>query len=163
MNKHASDTTAIPTGQTAARSPESPGTPWKPGTHPAAPKDFVDDCQRRRVVPHGRLPEHEVQTGTGLIPVAAPRARDRPSDAPVKPIQFRSSPLPTCRRRTLSPEHLLLRLDRRGVAGSALEEASWAWACSEAPGLFGSTTQYGTAGWERGCEYWIRRDHARPQ
>lgn len=144
MNKYASDSTAIPTDQTAARSPASPSTPWKAGVHPAALRDLVNDCRRRRVVPLGRLPEHEAQTGTGLILLATPRARDRTSAAPVRPIQFRFSPLPGALAGTppapARPE---------GVSAGAAEEAPWACTRSEAPSSLGGTIQCGTAGWER--------------
>ena len=43
----------------------------------AAPADQTDGAGRRRLVRHGHLPEREVQTGIGAVPVKVPRVRDR--------------------------------------------------------------------------------------
>ncbi|MFN3646129.1 MAG: transposase, partial [Gemmobacter sp.] len=39
--------------------------------------DQTDAAGRRRLVRHGHLPEREVQTGIGAVPVKVPRVRDR--------------------------------------------------------------------------------------
>ena len=39
------------------------------------------DAAGRRLVRHGHLPEREVQTGIGAVPVKVPRVRDRFPDA----------------------------------------------------------------------------------
>ena len=43
----------------------------------AAHADQTDGAGRRRLVRHGHLPEREVQTGIGAVPVKVPRVRDR--------------------------------------------------------------------------------------
>ena len=43
----------------------------------AAHADQTDSSGRRRLVRHGHLPEREVQTGIGAVPVKVPRVRDR--------------------------------------------------------------------------------------
>ncbi|SEP16601.1 Transposase, Mutator family [Salinihabitans flavidus] len=42
----------------------------------ASAKDKLDDG-RARLVRHGHLPEREVMTGVGSVPVKVPRVRDR--------------------------------------------------------------------------------------
>jgi len=56
--------------------------------------DLVDEGGRRRVVRHGYMPEREVQTGIGGVPVRRPRVRDRHPDADGGRIHFTSSILP---------------------------------------------------------------------
>ena len=38
---------------------------------------LLDDAGRQRLVRHGFLPEREVMTGIGTVPVSVPRLRDR--------------------------------------------------------------------------------------
>jgi len=38
--------------------------------------DQTDAAGRRRLVRHGHLPEREVQTGIGVVPVKVPRVRE---------------------------------------------------------------------------------------
>ena len=42
----------------------------------AAHADQTDSAGRRRLVRHGHLPEREVQTGIGAVPVKVPRVRE---------------------------------------------------------------------------------------
>ena len=42
----------------------------------AAHADQTDAAGRRRLVRHGHLPEREVQTGIGAVPVKVPRVRE---------------------------------------------------------------------------------------
>ena len=42
----------------------------------AAPADQTDGAGRLRLVRHGHLPEREVQTGIGAVPVKVPRVRE---------------------------------------------------------------------------------------
>ena len=59
-----------------------------------------DESGKQRIVKNGYLPEREIQSGIGPVPVKTPRARDRHPD-PQKRIPFRSSIL---------PPYLLIRL-----------------------------------------------------
>ena len=43
-------------------------------------KQITDDKGCQRVVRNGYLPEREIQTGIGQVPVRAPRIRDRQPD-----------------------------------------------------------------------------------
>jgi len=42
----------------------------------AAHADQTDTAGRKRLVRHGHLPEREVQTGIGAVPVKVPRVRE---------------------------------------------------------------------------------------
>ena len=55
--------------------------------------DLKNELGRQRIVRNGYLPEREIQSGIGSIPVKAPRVRDRHSE-PSKRIGFRSTILP---------------------------------------------------------------------
>ena len=122
MSKNASETTVIPIARAAAWSPDALTEVLRTGEqrllaqaveaeieahHLVAHEEFLDDRGRQRVVRHGHLPEREVQTGIGPIPMRVPRARDRTPEASGRPIQFRSSLLPPYLRRTRSLERLL--------------------------------------------------------
>ncbi len=65
-----------------------------------------------RLVRHGHLPEREVITGIGAVPVKVPRVRDR-GDAAEK-IRFTSTILPPYLRKAKSIEELLPWLYLRG-------------------------------------------------
>jgi putative transposase len=52
--------------------------------------DRRDSQGRKAIVRNGYLPEREVQTGIGSVPVKVPRVRDRSGSG----IQFRSTILP---------------------------------------------------------------------
>jgi len=55
---------------------------------------LLDDAGRQRLVRHGFLPEREVMTGIGTVPVHVPRVRDRGSNEDDSKIRFRSSLVP---------------------------------------------------------------------
>jgi hypothetical protein len=63
--------------------------------------DFVTEEGRRRVVRHGHLPEREIMTGIGPVPVRAPRIRDRVGQGETR-IRFLSAILPSYARRSKS-------------------------------------------------------------
>ena len=66
--------------------------------------DKTDDG-RARLVRHGHLPEREVMTGIGAVPVKVPRVRDR-GDGEEK-VRFTSTILPPYLRKAKSIEELL--------------------------------------------------------
>ena len=70
-------------------------------------RDATDDKGRRRVVRNGYLPEREIETGIGQVPVKVPRIRDRHGRTSNDGIQFTSAILPKYLRRTKSIETLL--------------------------------------------------------
>ena len=55
--------------------------------------DLKDDAGRQRMVRNGYMPEREIQSGIGAVPVQAPRVRDRQEDTSQR-IRFSSSILP---------------------------------------------------------------------
>src|SRR6056297_2754943 len=66
---------------------------------------------RARLVRHGHLPEREVLTGVGPVPVKVPRVRDR--GAAMDKVTFAPSILPRYLRKAKSVEELLPWLYRR--------------------------------------------------
>ena len=60
---------------------------------------------RARLVRHGHLPEREVITGIGAVPVKVPRVRDRGDDT--EKVRFTSTILPPYLRKAKSIEDLL--------------------------------------------------------
>ena len=86
-------------------------------------KEITDTKGYQRVVRNGYLPEREVQTGLGQVPVRMPRIRDRQPDSPNGGIKFTSAILPPYLRRTQSIETLLPWLYLKGVSTSDFSEA----------------------------------------
>ncbi len=119
--------------------------------------DLVDEAGRRRVVRHGYLPEREVQTGIGAIPVRRPRVRDRHPEGGT-PIRFTSAILPPYLRRAKSVEELLPWLYLKGISTGAFEDALAALLGPDAPGLSASTITRLKSGWTEEYERWSRRD-----
>ena len=62
------------------------------------------------MVRYGHLPEREVQTGIGSVPVKMPRVRDRAPEG--APLRFTSTILPPYLRRARSIEELMAWLCR---------------------------------------------------
>ncbi len=79
----------------------------------AAHADQTDSAGRRRLVRHGHLPEREVQTGIGAVPVKVPRVRDRAPEG--ERLKFTSTILPPYLRRAKSIEELLPWLYLKGA------------------------------------------------
>ncbi len=78
---------------------ELPGAVVRAGAAdlPVGHEHLVDERGRGRVVRHGSLPEREVMTGFGRVPVEVPRALDRKAGvAGGDGIGFRSSIVPPC-------------------------------------------------------------------
>ncbi len=68
---------------------------------------LLDEEGRQRLVRHGFLPEREVMTGIGAVPVQVPRIRDRGRNEDGSKIKFRSSLVPPYLRKAKSVEELL--------------------------------------------------------
>jgi len=60
----------------------------------ASHANLLDDEGRLRLVRHGFLPEREVMTGIGKVPVQVPRVRDRGANSDVSKVCFSSSLVP---------------------------------------------------------------------
>ena len=109
-----------------------------------------------RLVRHGYLPEREVMTGIGPVPVKVPRVRDR------KPgedkITFTPSILPRYLRKAKSVEELLPWLYLKGVSTGDFSEALAALLGPNAPGLSAKTITRLKADWWNDYEAWQKRD-----
>ena len=128
----------------------------------AAHADQTDRAGRKRLVRHGHLPEGEVQTGIGAVPVKVPRVRDRTSDS--ERLKFTSTILPPYLRRAKSIEELLPWLYLKGISTGDFSEALAALLGPDAPGLSASTVTRLKADWWDEYERRCKRDpSARPQ
>lgn len=118
-------------------------------------KEKLEDG-RARLVRHGHLPEREVMTGIGPVPVKVPRVRDR------KPgedkITFTPSILPRYLRKAKSVEELLPWLYLKGVSTGDFSEALAALLGPNANGLSAKTITRLKADWWNDYEAWQRRD-----
>jgi len=74
------------------------------------------------MIRNGYLPERQIQSGIGPIPVKAPRVRDRLADSSQR-IPFSSSILPPYLRRTRSMEELIPWLYLKGVSTGDFSDA----------------------------------------
>ena len=111
---------------------------------------------RARVVRHGHLPEREVMTGIGPVPVKVPRVRDR--GAGEDKITFMPSILPRYLRKAKSVEDLLPWLYLKGVSTGDFTEALEALLGPNAKGLSAKTVTRLKADWWKDYEAWQKRD-----
>ena len=111
---------------------------------------------RARLVRHGHLPEREVMTGIGPVPVKVPRVRDRGSSE--EKIRFTSSILPPYLRKARSIEELLPWLYLKGISTGDFQEALAALLGPNAAGLSSTTISRLKADWWDEYERWQRRD-----
>ena len=111
---------------------------------------------RARLVRHGHLPEREVMTGIGPVPVKVPRVRDRGAEA--EKIRFTSSILPPYLRKAKSIEELLPWLYLKGISTGDFQEALAALLGPNAAGLSSTTISRLKAEWWEEYERWQHRD-----
>jgi len=119
-------------------------------------QDFRDVSGRRLVVRNGHMPEREIQTGIGQVPVKAPRVRDKSGSG----IRFSSSVLPPYLRRTKSLEELIPWLYLKGISTGDFSEALAALLGPDAPGLSAATVSRLKSGWQEEHQNWCRRSLA---
>jgi putative transposase len=121
--------------------------------------DLKADDGRARVVRHGYLPEREVMTGIGPVPVKQPRVRDRgvAADDPGR-IRFSPSILPPYMRRSKSIETLLPILYLKGISTGDFSEALAALLGKDAAGLSASAIGRLKDGWLDEHAAWQKRD-----
>ena len=117
-----------------------------------------DEQGRQMIVRNGHLPEREIQTGIGAVPVRVPRVRDRRKLPKEEKISFTSNILPPYLRRTKSMEELIPWLYLKGISTGDFSEALRALVGTEAPGLSASTVVRLKEGWKQDYEEWRRRD-----
>ena len=111
---------------------------------------------RARLVRHGHLPERDVLTGVGPVPVKVPRVRDR---APgTDRITFTPGILPRHLRKTRSVEEVLPWLYLKGVSTGDFTEALEALLGPNARGLSAKTITRLKADWWTDYEAWQKRD-----
>lgn len=103
----------------------------------AAHADDKTEDGRSRVVRHGYLPEREVMSGIGPVPVNVPRVRDWA--AGVEKVRFASSILPPYLRKAKSVEELLPWLYLKGISSGDFQEALAALLGPNAAGLSSTT------------------------
>jgi putative transposase len=85
--------------------------------------DLLDDEGRQRLVRHGFLPERDMMTGIGKVPVQVPRVRDRGANEDGSKIRFRSSLVPPYLCKAKSVEELLPWLYLKGISTGDFSEA----------------------------------------
>ena len=122
----------------------------------AAHADQTDAAGRRRLLRHGHLPEREVQTGIGAVPVKVPRVRDWAPQG--DRLKFTSTILPPYPRRAKSIEELLPWLYLKGISTGDFSEALAALSGPDALGLSASTITRLKADWREDYERWSKRD-----
>jgi len=121
-------------------------------------RDLRDNQDRQRVVRNGYLPEREIQTGIGPVPVKVPRARDRQPDYESCPIRFKSFLLPPYLRKTRSMEELIPWLYLKGISTNDFTEALAALVGKDALGLSASTISRLKSIWQEDLKQWQKRD-----
>jgi transposase-like protein len=86
--------------------------------------DLKTDEGLQRIVRHGHLPEREVMTGIGPVPVRQPRVRDRGAGAEnPERVRFTPAILAPYARRSRSLEVLIPILYLKGISTGDFEEA----------------------------------------
>jgi len=117
-----------------------------------------DSRNLQRVVRNGYLPERDIQTGIGPVPVKVPRARDRQPDNESDPIRFNSSLIPKYLRKTKSMEEFIPWLYLKGISTNDFSEALAAIVGKDAPGLSAQTICRLKSTWIEDLEQWQKRD-----
>ena len=120
-----------------------------------AAHEHLKEGARQRVVRNGYLPERQIQTGIGPVPVKAPRVRDRAGE-----LKFESKILPAYLRRTRSMEELLPWLYLKGLSSGDFRVALTALVGQAAPGLSAATISRLKEIWRLQYEAWRQRDLA---
>jgi len=115
--------------------------------------NVVDAEGRRQVVRNGHLPEREVITGVGPLPVKKPRVRDKSGVR-----KFTSKILPPFMRRVPSIDALIPVLYLKGVSTGDFEEALAAILGPNATGLSPANIVRLKEGWQKEYDAWSKRD-----
>jgi putative transposase len=119
-----------------------------------------DEQGRRQVVRNGRLPEREILTGAGPLPVSQPRVRDKRGKRHPEAVGFSSAILPPYLRRSSSVDELIPWLYLRGVSTGDFQSALNALLGPDAPALSASVVSRLMKDWQDEYEAWNRRDLA---
>ena len=121
-----------------------------------------DEDGHHSIVRNGYLPEREIQTGIGQIPVKVSRVRDKRKEGEAR-IHFTSQILPPYLRRTKSVEELLPWLYLKGISTGDFPQSLQALLGSDAPGLSPATISRLKAQWIIEVQEWKKRDLSKKQ
>ena len=119
---------------------------------------LLDEEGRQRLVRHGFLPEREVMTGVGTVPVQVPRVRDRGSNADGSKIKFRPALVPPDLGKAKSVKELLPWFYLKAISTGDFSEALAALLGPDAAGLSALTITRLKATWWAEYEAWRKRD-----
>jgi transposase-like protein len=113
-----------------------------------------DEQGRRAVVRNGYLPEREILTGIGTVPVRMPKTRDRAGEGR----RFRSELLPPYLKKTRRLEAVIPWLYLKGVSTNDFDEALTALFGESVKGLSPATIVRLKQSWEAEYSEWRRKD-----
>lgn len=116
--------------------------------------DSRDAHGRRAIVRNGYLPEREIVTGVGAVPVRVPKTRDRGGAGR----GFRSQLLPPYLKKTRRLEAVIPWLYLKGVSTNDFDEALKALFGESVPGLSPASIGRLKRGWEQEYGTWCERD-----
>jgi putative transposase len=115
--------------------------------------EIRDEDGHRLVVRNGHLPERELVTGIGPVPIKQPRVRDkRPGE------KFSSKILPPFMRRVPSIDALIPCLYLKGISTGDFGEALEAILGPQAKGLSATNIVRLKEGWKQDYDTWRQRD-----
>jgi transposase-like protein len=118
----------------------------------------TDEQGRQAVVRNGYLPERNILTGLGPVPVKQPRVRDRrPRDAAET---FTSKILPPYLRKAKTIEEFVPFLYLKGISTGDMTEALQALVGPDCPGLSATSVTRLLATWQEEYDQWNRRSLA---
>ena len=120
-------------------------------------EDRHDEHGRRQVVKNGSLPERELLTGAGAIPVTQGRVRDNHPD-PNKRVTFTPSVLPAYLRKTTAIEDLIPWLYLKGISTGDFAEALQSLVGERAAGLSANVVCRLKEQWSSEYDDWSKRD-----
>lgn len=123
----------------------------------ASHADRTDEQGRRRVVRNGSLPEREILTGAGSIPVQQGRVRDNDPDRSQR-VTFSPSVLPSYLRKTTAIEELIPWLYLKGISTGDFGEALQSLVGERAAGLSANVVCRLKEQWCDEYDQWSRRD-----
>lgn len=116
-----------------------------------------DEQGKRLVVKNGSLPEREILTGAGAIPVKQGRVRDNTPD-PEQRVVFTPSVLPAYLRKTEAIEELIPWLYLKGISTGDFAEALQSLVGERAAGLSANVVVRLKEQWCVEYEQWSKRD-----
>lgn len=120
-------------------------------------QDLKDAGGRRLVVRNGHLPEREIQTPLGQIPIKQPRINDHRLDADGNRVRFKSGILPPYLRRTKSIEELIPWLYLKGISSGDFSETLSVILVKNAAGLSAASVLRLKEGWKDDYKQWSGR------